>query len=202
MTWFDLTMPLSEKTPVFPGDPPAEFRSMAQDGCNQKQLSFSSHFGTHMDAPYHMLDDGKKLSDYPVDRFVGLALVFDVRGQNEIRLSEVELGRIQSGEFVFFFTGHSDKAFLPGYFENNPVIPLDTAEALIDAGVTLVGLDSFTPDNVPYSVHKLLFRHDVLILENLVDLADLAGKRVEVVVAPLPILNGDGAPCRVLARPV
>ncbi len=207
MIWIDLTMPLSEKTPVFPGAPPSEFRSVAtvaQDGWNELRLAFNAHFGTHLDAPYHLLDDGKKLSDYPVDRFVGSAVVIDVRGQKEIRVnsSDLAVAGVKPGDFVFFLTGHSDGAFKPGYFEDNPVIPLDTAQALVDADVSLVGLDSFTPDNEPYDVHKLLFRHDVLILENLVDLAQLAGKRVDVVVAPLHILNGDGAPCRVFAKPI
>ena len=207
MTWIDLTMPLSEKTPVFPGDPPARFEHV--DGipgavCNQKQLAFNSHFGTHLDAPFHMLQDGKTLSDYAADRFVGKAVVFDVRGQMVIQLGEAQLNQIQRGDFVFFFTGHSDKAFQPGYFENNPVIPMETAEALVQRGISLVGLDSFTPDNAPYDVHKLFFKHDVLILENLVQLDRLfssSATHFEVVAAPLKIDDGDGAPCRVLARP-
>ncbi len=208
MSWIDLTMPLSVKTPVFPGDPPARFEHV--DGipgavCNQTQMTFNTHFGTHIDAPYHMLSDGKKLSDYPVDRFVGSAVVIDVRGQKEIRVQSADLAAagVKRGDFVFFFTGHSAGAFASGYFQDNPVIPLDTAQALIDAGVTLVGLDSFTPDNAPYDVHKLFFTHDVLILENLVDLLSVCSSgatRLEVVVAPLKLDGADGAPCRVLAK--
>ncbi|MBI5226534.1 cyclase family protein [Candidatus Micrarchaeota archaeon] len=205
MVWLDLSMQLDARTPVFPGDSRAEFTQVGKvgkTGVNTKRLSFSSHFGTHMDAPFHMLKTGKKLSDYPADAFVGQGWVFDVRGHKEIRLAETDLQKIQVRDFVFFLTGHSDNAYEADYFDGNPVVLKSTAHALIQRGVRLVGLDSFTPDNPPYEVHKMLFNHDVLIVENLVGLAPLAGLRVDIVALPLNINKGDGAPCRVIARPI
>ena len=197
---FDLTMEINENTPVFPGDPEQEikqFATIAKDGWNEKRLSFNSHFSTHIDAPYHMLESGKKLSEYPASFFFGEGLVIDARGQNPI---EPDLLGVTQHDMVFFLTGHTDRAYSQDFFKNNPVISRKTAEALVERKVKMVGLDSFTPDNEPYEIHKLLFKNDIPIVENLVNLKPLAGKRFECAVLPLSIRDADGAPCRVIAR--
>ncbi len=194
-------MELSEQTPVFPGDAPGEFKPGETHGIRATRLGFSTHFGTHVDAPLHMVKGGKTLSDFGLERFIGEGVVVDARGQRKIR---PKLDGIKAGDLVFFLTGHTDKASDPDYFDfaKNPVIPLETAQALVEREAKMVGLDSFTVDNEPYSVHKLFMKKDLLIVENLVGLAPLAGKRVEIVVLPLKVKDSDGAPCRVIARPL
>lgn len=194
----DLSMPIDEKTPVFPGDPPPVFEPFAtieRDGWNVTRLSFNSHFSTHIDAPAHMIEGGKTLSDYSVDRFIGEGIVLDVRGQNEI---ETDPGMVKEGDMVFFCTGHSRKAYDGDYFTGNPVITERTARELVRRKVSIVGLDSFSPDNEPYLIHHLFLRNDMLIVENLVDLDRLAGRRFKCFIMPLNIKNADGAPCRVI----
>lgn len=203
MAWLDLTMLLDEKTPVYPGDRHGEFSCMAtveKDGWNAMRMSFNSHFGTHMDAPLHMVSGGKSLDAYLPERFVGKAAVLDVRGKSVIRPQDCDLDRLQPGDFAFFFTGHSDDAHGPDYYSKNPVLSPELAQALVDCKVGMVGLDSWTPDNAPYTLHKLFFRNDILILENLVGLEPLSGKRADAVVAPLKVRHADGAPCRVFAK--
>ena len=61
----DLTMSIDEETPVFPGDPKQEIKQYAtikENGWNEKRLTINSHFSTHIDAPFHMLENGKKLT--------------------------------------------------------------------------------------------------------------------------------------------
>jgi len=200
MKIIDLTMELNEKTPVFPGDPSQEITQLStieKNGWNEKRLSFNSHFGTHIDAPFHMLEDGKKLDEFPIESFFGEAIVIDARGKKEII---ADLSSVKENDFVFFCTNHIKNAYSKEFFENNPVIPIETAQHLVEKKVSIVGLDSFTPDNAPYETHKLLFKHDVRILENLVGLQELVGKRFECFVLPLKIAGADGAPCRVVAR--
>ncbi len=194
-------MELSEQTPVFPGEAPAEFARMEAHGIKATRLGFTTHFGTHVDTPLHMVAGGKTLSDFGLERFVGEGVVIDARGQKEIK---PKLDAVKAGDLVFFLTGHTDKVGDPDYFDfgKNPVIPLATAQALVDRKAKMVGLDSFTVDNAPYDVHKLFMKKDLLIVENLVGLAPLAGKRVEIVVLPLKVKDADGAPCRVIARPL
>ncbi|MDO8481111.1 MAG: cyclase family protein [Nanoarchaeota archaeon] len=195
----DLTMPIDARTPVFPGDPQQEIRQIAtieKNGWNEKRLSFNSHFGTHIDAPYHMLENGKKLTDFPIEWFVGKACVIDVRGQKEIF---APLDNFQDCMMVFFLTDHIRYVYSPKYFSENPVIGTKMAGELIKHKVKIVGLDSFTPDNAPYDVHKLLFKHNIRIVENLVNLEKLVGKTFLCHILPLKIQDADGAPCRVIA---
>lgn len=198
MKIFDLSMPIDERTPTFPGDPKQEIKQVAtirKNGWNEKRLTINSHFSTHIDAPFHMLENGKKLTDFPIETFIGEAIVIDTRNQFEI---EPNLDDVKSNDIVFFFTGHTKKAYSENFFKNNPVMTKNTAQKLIDKKIKIVGLDSFTPDNEPFEVHKLFFKHNILIVENLVNLDQLIGKRFKCYILPLKIQDADGAPCRVV----
>ncbi len=194
----DLTLSIDAKTPNWKGDPEIvikQFSTVEKDTIAKKVLTFHSHFSTHIDAPSHMVAHGKTLSDYPIERFVGTGIVLDVRGQKEI---EANLDSVRKGDIVFFLTSHSNKVYEKDYFDNNPVLTPKTAQELVHKKINMVGLDAPTPDNEPYTLHKLFFKHDILIVENLVNLKKLAGKRFHCYVLPLKIKNGDGAPCRVI----
>ncbi len=196
----DLTMEVSEKIPPFPGDPKAKFENIAtiaKQGCNEKRFSINSHFSTHIDSPYHMLEEGKKLEEFPPETFFGDATIIDVR--NISKITKVYIPKKISTRFLLFYTGHSDNIHSPDYFKKNPVITSDAAEEIIQHEIKIVGIDSFTPDNYPYNVHKILFGKDILILENLINL-DKLPKRCKVYVAPLNLTDADGAPARVFAE--
>jgi len=198
MAIIDLTLSITDKLPVFPGDKSPSIEpaaTIANQGWNALRYSFGTHFATHIDAPFHMLEDGKKLTDFPPEAFLGEAIVIDVRGQAII---QDQLENVREGDFVFFHTGHIHNIF-GNYFEGNPVISPETAQLLVNKKVRIVGLDSFTPDGAPYNEHKLFFSNDILIVENLVGLETLTKERFEVIIAPLKIDNADGAPCRVFA---
>lgn len=202
MKIIDLTMPIDERTPVFPGDPNQsieQYATIEKNGWNEKRLTFNSHFGTHIDAPFHMLQDGKKLDDFPIEHFIGKAIVIDAGKKNDKNEIIVRLEEVQEDDIVFFYTGNTEKAYSDLFFKNNPVISLATARELAERKVKIVGLDSYTPDNAPYETHKLLFRHGICIVENLVNLKQLVGKRFTCQVMPLKIAEADGAPCRVVA---
>ena len=189
---FDFTMSLDEKTPVFPGDPRQEITEIAtlkENGWNEKRLSFNSHFSTHIDAPYHMLKNGKKLDEFPLETFKGDAVVLD--------LLKPDLELVKPGDIVFFCTNQTKKAHSRDFFSNNPVITLELAGKLIEKKAKVVGIDSFTVDNEPFPVHKMLLKNGVLIVENLVNLEQVEGIRFECIIAPLNIKDADGAPCRV-----
>lgn len=190
-------MPIDEKTPNFPGDPILKIKrhNVKENTYGKTFLEIHTHVSTHIDAPSHMIENGKTLSDFPINKFIGEAIVIDVRGQNNI---EPRLSGIHKGDFVFFLTSHSDKAYYPDYFNNNPVITEKTAQKLVEKRISIVGLDSFTPDNQPYNVHKIFLKNDILIVENLVNLNKLPGKRFKCFIMPMKITGADGAPCRII----
>ena len=170
----DLTMEFGEKTIVYPGDPKPEFIQAAtveKDGYNSQKITFETHLSTHIDAPYHMIPDGKKLDEFPVETFTGKGIVFD--GDFE---------KIEEGDIVFFKGKISEEA----------------ANQLVSKKVKMAGTDQMSPDSSPFPVHRLLLKNNILIVENLVNLDKLIGKRCTFFILPLKI-NGDGAPCRAIA---
>lgn len=200
MQIIDLTMTIDDNTLLFPGNGRVKIKQLAtveEEGCSEKELIMQSHCSTHIDAPAHMLSNGKTLDSYPMEKFVGKGIVIDVRGQIEIKAN---LNQVTEGEVVLFFTGWCSNANTKEYFSNNPVLSRETAEELVEKKVKLVGIDSFTTDNLPCEIHKLFFRHDILIVENLMNLDKILGKKFRFYVMPLKIKGSDGAPCRVIAE--
>jgi kynurenine formamidase len=188
MKVFDLTMLISPDTPVFPGDPKPEIEQLtnfSEDGWNSKKLSFPSHFGTHIDAPYHMTEDGKKLEQFPPESFFGTGVVLNAKAP--------DLELVEKGDIVFFFTDPKKE------FVGEPSLSIETTQALVRKKVKMIGLDSSSPDVSPFHVHKILFENNILLVENLVNLRQLLGKRCTFYVLPLKIKDSDGAPCRAIA---
>jgi hypothetical protein len=105
----DLGMPLDPSTPVYPGDPPFEAEdvfTVAEHGCRVRRLSFSSHFGTHVDTPCHMIAGGKTLDAFPLTTLIGPACVLDLRGRDPI--TEHDLPATLPAPRVLLLTGHSE----------------------------------------------------------------------------------------------
>src|SRR3989344_2985838 len=195
MPYVDLTMELSERTPAYPGDPKPEISRLATiagDGWNERRLSFNTHCSTHIDAPFHMLPEGKKLEDFPIENFIGRAKVVDVSGMKAI--NKEAIGDLSGFDFVLFKTGQSDRAFTPEYYKQGIFLAEDGAEELVRQKIKIIGIDSFSPDREPYSSHKILFRADILILENLVNLSSLPTE-CKLYIMPLNLVEADGSPC-------
>ena len=111
MKYIDLTHTFKQNMPVYPGDPIPELSQVAfidKDGYNEFQIKTGMHVGTHMDAPLHMLQSGKKLSDYLPEHFFGKGHLIEVRDGNT-DISLLENGNISKGDIVFLMTGFDKK---------------------------------------------------------------------------------------------
>ena len=187
----DLTMPVNESIPPFPGDPELKVKQLttiSKDGSNTKRISINSHFSTHIDAPFHMFEDGKKLEEIPIETFIGEAIVLEI--------DNPDISKVKERDIVFFYTGKSENID-SNYFKNTPTISEQDAMKLIKKKVKIIGVDSSTIDS-KYTVHDLFLKKGILLVENLVNLKEFIGKRFQCVIAPLK-LKEDGAPCRVFA---
>ncbi len=191
----DITNPLDERTTVYPGDPPfqrEQILSLANgDIANMASVSFCLHTGTHIDAPYHVLPEGKRLHEIDARRFISPALVL-LCETNVIDVAALKGRGISGGMSVLFKTKKSDGT--PVFFTT------DAADFLASLRVNIVGTDALSPD--PYDsaalpVHHILLSHDVLIVENL-RLDHVTPGAYTLVVAPLFITDGDGSPVRAL----
>jgi arylformamidase len=188
-----------------------------QGRANVQRLSFLSHQGTHVDAPCHILKGSPSIDQIPLDRFCGAGLVLSVDpGPEEITVemlrAALEVSEpMEAGDFIFLATGF-DQYFSTNderYYEH-PWLAPEAAEWLVELGATMVGIDALSLDrptsrrapNFRYRTHEVLLGNGVLIIENLTNLAGLIGSRVEIMALPICIQGADGAPARVVARPL
>src|SRR4051794_20843947 len=109
MELIDLTMLLDEKTPVYPGDALPKFEPagvISKDGWNDHVLHIGNHTGTHIDAPMHMVEGGKSLDDFAVDRLFAPGVLVD--GTDRLTVAELEKHDISKGDAVIMYTGASE----------------------------------------------------------------------------------------------
>lgn len=204
MRLIDLTQPFTVSMPVFPGDPEAALKRVSdfQDGHGYTAFAVSAglHTGTHMDAPLHMIPDGARLSDIPAERFFGRGVLVDARGKDRVDIELLKGIALRPGDMVLVLTGFSHRFREPSYFQDYPEISERFAEVLVRAGVSVLGLDTPSPDREPYAVHKRLLGNGILIIENLTNLEALADRQILEVIA-LPVkFEADAGPVRVVAR--
>lgn len=198
----DLSLPLNDLTPVFPGDPHLKFiqtKSVANDGNQLHSLTLGSHSGTHIDAPSHMIEGADSTDKIPLSTLVGKAKL--VRG---FSLDAVQSALLDPQDIVVFYSGMSDKFTEESYFSNYPVMPQETADYLVARQIKLIGIDTCSADNTPdFPIHKTLLGAGIPIIENLTNLNELvdksSNKSFELFALPLKV-DIDGSPTRVLAR--
>lgn len=199
----DLSRPIRSGMPVYPGDTETvleQSKFFRQDQYNNHQLSMNMHAGTHIDGPMHLLDRDVYLNMFPIETFFGEGCLIDAEGQGVIDCRPEYESVLKPGQIVLIHTGHGKYYGSPEYFNTHPVLTADFADLLVRKHIKWVGLDSPSPDHYPFEVHKHLFRHDILIAENLTRLDELKGVRsFEVMALPLPV-DADSAPARVAAR--
>lgn len=204
----DLTQVFNESISIYPGgEAPLikDISSVKEDGVALKSLTLDSHMGTHMDAPSHMIENGRTLDQYSPSDFMGKALVIDVTHLTErIGFEDVlPFGPwLRDVKFVFFKTGWSKRWGTPEYGQNYPALTKKAANWLCEQRVRGIGIDTLSIDGIDstdFPVHKILLRCEMIIIENLTNLDQLPEYAFDVACLPMKIENADGAPARVVA---
>ena len=75
MHYIDLSHPLADQMPIYPGDTPVTLKPLLTGDISNHQLSCNMHVGTHIDAPGHMLPGAKKLNEFPLSSFIGKGIL-------------------------------------------------------------------------------------------------------------------------------
>ena len=192
----DLTQTISENLQVYPGDPPVEVHTVStlEDGFVLERVCMSSHGGTHLDAPWHVLKDGADVSSIALEHLILPCVYVDMSAlsKKEDRLAKLT-GR---------FTDLKDKALLLSTNEKlSANITPEEVEVLITGGVKLLGVDAMSVEHSDdLVVHRQLLSSGVLIVEGLANLHMLNEKQEYfLVVAPLKLEGCSGAPVRAFA---
>jgi len=204
MQIYDLSHTLESNMPVYPGTPQPDIKQIAffqDDGFRETRICLSSHTGTHIDAPYHMIEDGKKLEQLAPEAFAGSAAVIRVPagekfiGRGMIVNSGIDL---ENADFLLFYTGWSKYWGDKKYFRDFPVLSADALELLISVNLKGVGFDTISPDmgeGSDWPVHNALLGNDMIIIENL-KITEEVPATGNFFCFPLPYRNADGSPVR------
>lgn len=202
--WLDVSQPLHAGVPTWPGDTPFAYRvtwPMAESGSvNVGEVTMSIHTGTHIDAPFHFDDNGKKTTDLDVNIYIGPARVVHLPGIDCIhpdQFTGLDLTGVQ--RLIVRTDAWPDKGRFPEW-----IPPVDAALApfLKSRGVVLLGLDLPSVDvldSKPLPAHHALAANGVHILEGLV-LDAIEPGDYELAAVPLPLVDADGSPVRALLR--
>lgn len=173
-------------------------------GYNETKINIFSHNGTHIDAPYHMIKEGKSLDKFDIDSFLGNAIIIDVSHiTKHIEVQDLKSyeKQIAVSDFVILNTSWWKKWRRDEFFRNFPVLSEEAAKYLISfnlkgVGVDTISVDSFNSKN--YEIHNILLDNEKLIIENLNNLDKLPEKFL-FIATPLKYEEADGCPVRAIA---
>ena len=212
MKVIDLTLTVSEKIPTFPGSPKPHFikwETISKDGYNLELLFLSTHTGTHIDAPFHFVKNGKKIHEILPERLVNEAIMIKVRkkanqaiSKSDIQKFEQKNGKIDNGSTIVFQTGWQKNLSKEFYFTRNPGLSASAAKYLVSKKINLVGIDSPSIDlgrDSKFSVHHILAKNNILIVENLANLNKINSTNFHLITTPLKLKNATGSPIRAFA---
>lgn len=208
----DLTLTISHKLPSFPGSPKPSFipwSKIKTDGYNLELLFFSSHTGTHLDAPFHFDEKGSKIHQIPPSRLISDAILLKIiKGPNQVITKadiisfEKKYEKIRNGSTVILATGWQKNLNKKSFFKYNPGLSSSAAKYLISKNINLVGTDSPSIDlgtDEKFIAHRILSKNNVLIVENLCNLEKISGIHFKFIVLPLKLKDATGSPVRAIA---
>lgn len=175
---------------VYPGDPaPQSERLISMDDgeCyNMSVFSMCAHNGTHIDAPFHFINNGKTVDEIPCESFVGYCYVCHHKGDMTASDAEKILKRASAH-------GAGERILVGGEMD----VTEAAAEVFAKAGIKLFGNEgvSVGPANAPMAVHRIMLDENIVLLEGIV-LENVREGKYFLSAMPLNIAGFDGAPCR------
>ena len=206
MQTYDISLSISPDLPTWPGDPPIVLERVdkIEEGANNNvsRLDMSVHTGTHVDAPFHFLPDGKTVEQLKLNQLTGRVYVLNLPDADLITEAVLEKAQIPPRtRRVLFKTRNSEywarqeKSFQTDFVALSP----DGAHYLVQRGVKLVGVDylSVAPYKQSKLTHEILLKAGVVVVEGL-DLSEVSQGRYTLFCLPLKLVGSDGAPARAI----
>ena len=172
---------------VYPGDPKPEKQTLYSTGAgdlyNLTSFAMCAHNGTHIDAPFHFLHNGKTVDQMDLSIFVGECYV--TRHEGDVTAADAEN--------ILKKADGTERILIAG----NATVTIEAAEVFAAGGIKLLGNEGQTvgPKNAPMQVHLILLRREIALLEGIV-LQGIPEGQYFLSAAPLNLGGADGAPCR------
>lgn len=211
MPIYDVSVPLSDRIPTYPGDPEMQIQAWKSlsngDAANVSLLHFGAHTGTHVDAPAHFIEGAPRIELLPLEVLIGEAVVIEVpKEHNSIDVNFVRKHCESVVTRVLFKTRNSSLWDRHGaeFQRDYTYLELDAAKELVQRGVKLVGIDYLSIEEFgqeQHPTHLELLSNRVVIVEGL-NLGSVTPGTYELICLPLRISggSGDGAPARAVLR--
>jgi len=203
----DLTAEIYDRAPTMPMDPKcsiSEHCNLETLGYNLSRITFSTHQGTHIDAPFHFFMDGDTVEKISLERCIVQAIKIDITyKQPKEAITIQDLVKYESymdkGISILINTGW-DKVFpKKEYFSDFPYISVELANWLAEKKVNLIGLDIPCPNISDWkTVHETLLGKNILIVEGLVNMEKLEDEVFTFIALPLKLRGADGSPVRAI----
>ena len=226
-TIVDLTHTIDAQTPTYevsatPSYQAKTVATLEKDGYFAREISLPEHFGTHLDAPAHFASGLWTVEQIPAARLVAALVVLDVsasaKSNPDYQISVADVakyeeanGQIPMNAVVTAYTGWDSRWSSPKDYRNAdangvmhfPGYSLDSAKFLVEGRKVLgLGIDTLSIDYGPskdFPVHHYTLAHSLYHLENVADLGTVPASGSTVVVAPMKLEHGSGAPVRIFA---
>ena len=204
----DVTVAMHCDMVVWPGDPPFSeaFITAIAEGAQTtvRQITLSTHSGTHLDAPSHFLGAGVGVDGVPLSHLIGRVTVVETGSLD--RITHSDLKRLIPGpeipSRILFKTRNSQRRIIdePQFTEDFVALDASAAAWLTHHHVTTVGIDYYSIEpvhNPGNPVHHVLLEHGIAVIEGL-RLIDVEPGPYRLVALPLKLRGMDGSPMRVV----
>ena len=208
--YIDITLPISPSLTVWPGSLAIRFDRISDihngDPHTDTDIHLSAHTGTHIDAPSHFIRDGKHLSEFPMEKMLGPALVVEIPAVDVIAGTDLaKLNMPTDTCRLLIKTNNSDLWANPNHEFTSKFVALDKSAAqwLVDFGLDVIGVDylSIQPFQHGPETHLIILGADIIAMRGL-NLASVATGNDELLCLPIRLMETEAAPAIVLLRKV
>ena len=203
---YDVSVPILNTMPVWPSDPPVKLTPKPHPSRDKSHvvrvtsIAIGSHTGTHIDAPYHMIEGGLRLNQISLQTLVGPVVVLEVPKVRSIKSSHLEKFNFSGIQRILFKTDNSQHWNDGKFYEKFVYLEPEAAEFLVERDIKLVGIDYLSIDQFEsesHPTHFVLLRRNVVIIEGL-NLSQVPPGSYHMTALPLNLQDLDGAPTRVI----
>ena len=214
--FIDLTMTIQEGMQTFATHwhPFVEITQLGRFGIENREtrkITLGTHTGTHIDAPRHFIPGGMTIESIPLEQLNGPASVLDFsslpdKTEIDTELLKATLAGRSPVRLLCRFDWDEKALGTTRYYEGHPYFTQEACQWLVDNGCQVIASDTPQPDNPEHGRthaeydapnHKILLGNQVIIAECLVNIKAITQPVVELMIGPIKLLEGDGAPSRI-----
>ncbi len=202
---YDISVTVKNKMLKWPTDPEVHIEKLLEidkkDKLNFSKINFGAHTGTHIDAPFHFYNKGKKIHNLNLYDLIGEVIVINVLTPKIDKkfLKTIDLKKYKR---IIFKTQNSKKKLLSkkNFTKNYVYITKDGAKYLAAKKIKLIGIDYLSIEDYNSKnsyAHKIITKNDIIILETL-DLSKVIPGKYLLIALPIKLYGTDGAPARIV----